>query len=267
MTTRKTWATRTRASDRRDNNDNPERNRVAEEVTTLSAASFQVSGFGEAHRKNRPRWARLPPPEDDLMSPENIRTNWEGAAARTTTLTYDADGRLASITDPLLRTTSFLYDANGRVTLQTLPDGTTIGTSYDANGNVNSITPPGRPEHTFGHTPVDLQESYDPPDVSGVPVDDTSYAYSLALAAAGIPAVMTSLLGRLPAPASLCTSSRSADGAATVPSQPGRLHEPQVSLVGVVSTPCSPRSWGWTDGDHATAGRCRVFPTLVGTHR
>jgi RHS repeat-associated protein len=49
------------------------------------------------------------------------------------------------------------------VTTQTLPDGRQIGLTYDANANVTSISPPGRPAHAFGYTPVNLQASYTPP--------------------------------------------------------------------------------------------------------
>ena len=48
---------------------------------------------------------------------------------------------------------------------------------YDASGNVSSVTPPIRPAHTFGYTPVDLEELYTPPALGG-PVA-TSYAYNL----------------------------------------------------------------------------------------
>jgi RHS repeat-associated protein len=59
-----------------------------------------------------------------------------------------------------------------------LPDTRQIGYLYDANGNVTSITPPGRPAHGFAYTPVDLEQSYDPPNV-GLPTDTTQYTYNL----------------------------------------------------------------------------------------
>src|SRR5207249_1928608 len=64
------------------------------------------------------------------------------------------------------------------ITTQTLPDTRTISYAYDANGNVTTITPPGRPGHTFAYTPVDLEQSYDPPNV-GLPTDTTQYSYNL----------------------------------------------------------------------------------------
>ena len=70
------------------------------------------------------------------------------------------------------------YDSVGRVVQQVLADGREILYDYDANGNLISLTPPGRPEHTFSHTPVNLTEQYVPPvvpDSSG----STGYVYNL----------------------------------------------------------------------------------------
>lgn len=101
-----------------------------------------------------------------------------GATARNATLSYNPQGYLASITDPLSRTQSYSYDASGRVTQQTLPDGRLIKYNYDANGNVTSLTPPGRSGHTFGYTPVDLESQYMPPAI-GLPTTQTQYTYNL----------------------------------------------------------------------------------------
>jgi len=113
-------------------------------------------------------------------------TQGTGTVARTAALTYNAQGQLASITDPLGRTTLYQYDLAGRVTQQTLPDNRTIGYSYDANGNVTAITPPGRPNHAFSYTPVDLEQQYTPPSLLPLPPagegggeGSTSYAYNL----------------------------------------------------------------------------------------
>lgn len=105
----------------------------------------------------------------------------EGSAtdARTTTFRYDANGYLASVTDPAGRTVSFRYDAVGRVTTQVLPDGREIAYAYDANGNLTSLTPPGRPAHGFDYTPEDLEQRYAPPAVPGVDQPATGYQYNL----------------------------------------------------------------------------------------
>jgi RHS repeat-associated protein len=100
-----------------------------------------------------------------------------GGGARTFAFAYNAEGFLASITDPLGRLESFAYDAAGRVTSQTLPGGRVVQYAYDANGNLTSLTPPGRPAHAFTHTPVDLMASYVPPNV-GAGTNQTLYAYN-----------------------------------------------------------------------------------------
>ncbi len=101
-----------------------------------------------------------------------------GVNTRTTTFNYDAQGRLASVTDPLLRVRGTARDAAGRLTTMTLPDGRAIGFNYDANGNVTSVTPPGRPPHNFDFTNVDLLEHYNAPDV-GAGANVTQFAYNL----------------------------------------------------------------------------------------
>lgn len=96
---------------------------------------------------------------------------------RTTTLTYDANGFLASSTDPLDQTTNFGHDAAGRVTTETLPDGRKITYGYDPNGNLTSVTPPGESAHDFSYTAVDEMSAYTPPSVPGTGA--TTYTYNL----------------------------------------------------------------------------------------
>lgn len=101
-----------------------------------------------------------------------------GQDARTSTLSYNTKNELISIKDPLDRTVGFIYDVAGRITSQTLPDLREIHYTYDANGNVTSLTPPGSPAHTFSYTPVDLEESYTPPDLGFAP-RQTQYTYNV----------------------------------------------------------------------------------------
>jgi YD repeat-containing protein len=70
-----------------------------------------------------------------------------GAAARTSTFTYNAEGFLATLTDPIERITRLDYDAAGRVTSKTLADGRVVLFGFDAAGNSTSLTPPSR-RHT-----------------------------------------------------------------------------------------------------------------------
>jgi RHS repeat-associated protein len=94
---------------------------------------------------------------------------------RTWSYGYDSRGRLASTTDPLDRTERYFYDDADRLERQVLPDGREIRYAYDAKGNLTSLTPPGRPAHSFSHTPVDLTERYAPPLLGG---DSTATRYT-----------------------------------------------------------------------------------------
>ncbi|MBI2875537.1 MAG: hypothetical protein HYY20_01500, partial [Candidatus Tectomicrobia bacterium] len=99
---------------------------------------------------------------------------------RTYVMTYDPQGNLADIADPLSRKVKFEYDAAGRITKWILADGREILYSYDANGNVRSITPPGRPEHSFDYTQVDLEQVHFPPQPQpSTPDPRTIFTYNL----------------------------------------------------------------------------------------
>ena len=104
-------------------------------------------------------------------------TAGSGIDARTLTFSYNSDGYVQTITDPLGRAESFAYDAAGRVTTETLADGRLSRYAYDANGNLTAITPPGRPAHSFSFSPVNLTSAYSPPDV-GAGSNETLYTYS-----------------------------------------------------------------------------------------
>jgi RHS repeat-associated protein len=96
--------------------------------------------------------------------------------ARKYTFAYDANGFLASVTDPLNRITSFTYDADGHELSATLPDGRVVSDTVDANGNPTSLTPPGGSAHAFTFSKVDLPLSYTPPAVSGS--GSTKYSFN-----------------------------------------------------------------------------------------
>jgi RHS repeat-associated protein len=96
---------------------------------------------------------------------------------RTTAVTYDANGFLNSISDPLKLASSFTHDADGHLLTTTLPDGRVITYTYDANSNLTSVTPPGKTAHSLSYTAVNLLATYTPPAVSGT--GPTTYAYNL----------------------------------------------------------------------------------------
>ena len=102
-----------------------------------------------------------------------------GQEERKGTVTYNADGYVDTVTDPLLRTTRFEYDRVGRVTKTILPDMREVRFEYDLNGNVTKVTPPARPDHRVDHSDVDQVERYEPPDLDpGTPeIPATTYTY------------------------------------------------------------------------------------------
>ncbi len=86
-----------------------------------------------------------------------------GATLRTASVTYGANGQLATRTDTLGHVTTFAYDGLGRLTQITSPDGTTTTLAYDAGGNLASLTPPGHAAHAFTYNAIDLGATYTPP--------------------------------------------------------------------------------------------------------
>ena len=107
-----------------------------------------------------------------------------GVDARAVTITYNAQGYVDTVTDPLGRSTRFAYDAAGHVTQRNLPDGRALGYTYDANGNLTSIIPPGRPVHAFSYTAANQMAEYRPPVLSTD--GSTVYGYDLDRKVTGI---------------------------------------------------------------------------------
>jgi RHS repeat-associated protein len=79
---------------------------------------------------------------------------------RTTTLAYNQQGFLQSVTDPENKTVSYNYDAVGRVLQINRPDSSTIGFTYDPNGNMTVIRTPSAVNHGFGYNNVNLNSAY-----------------------------------------------------------------------------------------------------------
>jgi RHS repeat-associated protein len=121
-----------------------------------------------------------------------------GGVPRVTTNTYDTylAGYLATSQDPAGDVTTYdQRDQDGRVLDVELPDFAAqplshVGTTYDPNGNITSVTVPPATSlpstHSFTNTPVDLLESYSPPQVSSTTSGNdpelatltTSYTYN-----------------------------------------------------------------------------------------
>jgi RHS repeat-associated protein len=101
----------------------------------------------------------------------------EGIESRVLSVNYDAQGRLASMSDPLKRITRFEYDSAGRIKKHLLTDEREIAQTYDSGGNLKSLTPPGQAAHVFDYTPVNLAKEYQPPS-AGAGMQNTRYAYN-----------------------------------------------------------------------------------------
>lgn len=74
----------------------------------------------------------------DLISQQETANN----QSRTFTYTYDENGRMLSVTNPLGATTHLTYDAAGNVTSVTDPNGNTTVATYGQFSNLTSITNP-----------------------------------------------------------------------------------------------------------------------------
>jgi len=87
--------------------------------------------------------------------------------ARSATLTWDNANRLQSVTDTLHGSTQFDYDAADRVIAQRFSDGRTVKYEWDEHHNLLSLTPSGRPAHSFTYSDADMPEAYVAPTVTG----------------------------------------------------------------------------------------------------
>src|SRR5690606_22718981 len=97
---------------------------------------------------------------------------------RDTTLSWGADGWIASFENPLGLTTGFARDAAGRITEVLRPDSAAVLSAWDDSDNVLGITPPGRDTHSFLYNENGLLEHTQPPQVSGENIGRLSYAYN-----------------------------------------------------------------------------------------
>lgn len=114
----------------------------------------------------------------DLRGRLDALSQGTGVDERKLQIAYRSDGYVDFVTDPIGRQVKFTYDGAGRVKTQTLPDGRIVNYSYDANGNLLGLTPPGKPQHAFKFTPVDLQGSYTPPTAANTGTISTNYSYN-----------------------------------------------------------------------------------------
>ncbi|HEX2881999.1 MAG TPA: RHS repeat-associated core domain-containing protein, partial [Polyangiaceae bacterium] len=149
-------------------------------TTTSPAGRRTFRTIDEAGRTLSTQIEGLTPIDFTYDADGRLQTITQGD--RVTTNTYHAaglaKGYLETITNALNQTTTFTPDGLGRTLAQVEPDGAVIGFSYDGNSNLTSVTPPGKPEHLQTYTAVDQMETYDPPILDDVPSPATTYTYN-----------------------------------------------------------------------------------------
>ncbi|WP_437967423.1 DNRLRE domain-containing protein [Sorangium sp. So ce260] len=114
----------------------------------------------------------------DFTYHPNGRLHTRSQGSRTWAYTYEDNGWLTTAVDPLLNGISLLHDPAGRVTQMTRTDNEVVGTTYYPGGGVHTVTPPGRPAHTFSYNQADMLEVYLTPELASVP-RETSWGYDL----------------------------------------------------------------------------------------
>jgi RHS repeat-associated protein len=100
-------------------------------------------------------------------------------AAATTSVTYDTDGRITSLTDALNNTTSWTFDTQGRVLSMTDELGHTVSKTYDAEGRLSSVTDRNGRLRTFAYDAEDHLTSETWFAADGISIVDTLvYVYN-----------------------------------------------------------------------------------------
>lgn len=97
---------------------------------------------------------------------------------RISTVEYNVLGQIKSVTNPLSQKTEFQYTNSGLMTKRILPDLREIGFGYDSNGNLTSITPPGKPAHSFLMNLFDKIMSFVPSSLGGTISTTTELTYN-----------------------------------------------------------------------------------------
>ncbi len=152
--------------------------------TRASGATVMTSPQNRTNKTVTDKYGRLISATFATLAPIQLGYDTRGRltsikqSTRTSTISYDANGWVSSITNPLGQINAFTTDLAGRVTGMTLPDGRVISFGYDLNGNLNRVTPPTRPAHQLDHNGFDLLNTYTPPLLPTVANEATHYTYN-----------------------------------------------------------------------------------------
>ncbi|MCC7075543.1 MAG: carboxypeptidase regulatory-like domain-containing protein [Acidimicrobiia bacterium] len=105
-------------------------------------------------------------------------TQGSGPEQRRVVYTYTSEGYLGSVSGPEGWGTSQRdFDAVGRAGERVLPGGDVLGFGYGPGGQVDSLSPPGRPAHSFDYWGDGLLRELLAPAVPGVGETATAYTY------------------------------------------------------------------------------------------
>jgi RHS repeat-associated protein len=127
-------------------------------TSTVNSANFQTEYFYE-----------------DFLHPTLLTRSIDALGAETT-YSYDADGNLLSITDPLNHTTTYGYDAYGNRTSMTNALNETTTYSYDAFGwLIGTVTPDNRVSHYSYNSAGYLVQSIQNYDLNKTQNQDNQY--------------------------------------------------------------------------------------------
>ncbi len=152
--------------------------------TRTSGATVMTSPQNRTNKTVTDKYGRLMSATFATLAPIQFGYDTRGRLAsikqstRTSTISYDANGWVSSITNPLGQISALTHDNAGRVTGMTLPDGRVMSFDYDLNGNLNSVIPPGRPVHQLDHNGFDLLSTYTPPLLASIANEATQYTYN-----------------------------------------------------------------------------------------
>ncbi|RYZ90487.1 MAG: choice-of-anchor D domain-containing protein, partial [Proteobacteria bacterium] len=88
--------------------------------------------------------------------------------SRTSSVSYNSQGRVATETNALNQVTSYSYDAAGRVTQVQKPDGRLLKYTFDQNDNLTSVVLPKNQTHSYGFDVLDQMVLNTDPNLTGV---------------------------------------------------------------------------------------------------
>ncbi len=101
-------------------------------------------------------------------------------------VSWNALGKVASISDPVNRVTTYEYDVKGHLTKITNPSGVTTSYTTNARGEITSVTEPGNAKQSYERDLLDRCTRYS---------NELGHMWNMAYAPTGGPASVTDALG------------------------------------------------------------------------